>query len=359
MSVNTTQLDMLKTEKIRKVCRQLQLKSSGHCDDLKSVLIIYLNTDEGRQQAYEKLELSFLRRIFSDEDPIKTLVVNFKPEVLDSNILSIPSLADRMVNRKATIRCVCTSGAHPLITCSNCLTKQHWSCMGRNVTMKFYECIICQMESLDLSQPVVAPLVMPFLLPREDPKITNKRMSKKFSFDAETLCKIENSMGRMRVQIRCMKVDGEGFNNTWPTGGAIILNNVTIMEPHKLPERSDKPLDITNLLVGGENQISVLKYKDFQYYASGVFLIEVLDSYQLAQKIVSMITTIDERKGKAFVIDKFKKTEIGVDCIKVSLKCVLSMQVLNDPVRGTRCSHINCFGLSAFIDIQNQSNINK
>jgi len=119
---------------------------------------------------------------------------------------------------------------------------------------------------------------MPFLLPREDPKIYTKKMAKRFSFNGDILQKIEQGNGNVRIQIRCVKVDGVGYNNIWPSEGAIILNEKTIMEPHKLPQKMDMPMDITDTLVGGENLISVLKYNDFQYYIAAVFLIEAQNS---------------------------------------------------------------------------------
>ncbi|CAG9324844.1 unnamed protein product [Blepharisma stoltei] len=354
MSVNALQLDMLKTSKIREICRDLKIRTSGNSEQVKSTLLLYLSTEEGRERAYQKLKVSMLERLFGDEDPIKTLVSSSRPETVDTSVMTNPTLADSLERKGKNIRCVCLSGSYPLKQCETCGTYQHWGCMGRNVTMLNYECIFCQMAALDLSQQILDALVMPFSLPREDPQITNKKMQRKFSFTSDHLRKLESGQGTVRVFLFCMKIDGIGYNNIWPSSGAVILNDRTILEPHKMQERQDVPLDITELLVGGENSLSVLKYNDYQYYVSGIFLVKTLSLPEVREKIYSSIKIKSEEEGIAFVKQKFTESEVDIDTITVTFKCPLSLKVLDDPVRGAHCTHLNCFGLEAYIMYQTQ-----
>lgn len=351
MEFNFKNLDMLTLKNLRKICKSLDLKLAGRRKEVITRLTTYLTTAHGRQKAYEKLDRSFLRRIYSDQDPISTLVKSYQPQEEQSSVLATPSLAETLEQGRPELRCVCELGSFPLLTCSTCFTKQHTACMGRNSEMQGYQCPLCLMAALDPSQPPFKVLVMPFALPRENPYYIKRGTQKEFSLDQETYREVAESPETTQIQLRCMMLDGEGFNCYWPSKGAVIINGTTVFEPHKLQAREDLPLVITNKLKQGTNSLSVLKYKDPQYFIAAVFLVKKLPAQSIINRVAQKIKFLPKQEGINFV----KKTLLNEGSASVSVKCRFSGKLLKTPVRGIHCTHLECFSFEEWVVSQGRT----
>ena len=82
----------------------------------------------------------------------------------------------------------------------------------------------------------------------------------------------------MQVQIRCCKLDGIGYEHSWPKLGDLKFNEQLIHE-FKVPDnqnakkRKDEPLNITMLVRTGTNSIEVMQHADSNSYCAVIFLV--------------------------------------------------------------------------------------
>jgi MIZ/SP-RING zinc finger len=340
-------LEFLTLSKIRKICENLQLKTTGRKKDLCSTLKKYFSSPEGLQTAYEKLSRDILAALFDDIDPISTYISNYSTISTNPSILCLPTEIEMLSQDKIATRCICMLGYKPYIKCRTCNTQQHWSCMGRNASMADYECPFCQIVSWDPLQVPINIFVMPYSLPREDPKFIRKKIVKTFEITEDVLRKVQQSPNTFEVQLRCLKFNGIGYNNIWPSEGGVILNDVTIMETHKILLRQELPLNISNMLKFGLNKIIVLKYNDTQYYTASVMLVKKMTFQEIYDKIHEDMEILSEDQGKIFAIKFFDKKNY-----KIPLRCLIKNRKIDEAVRGSKCSHIRCFDLISWLQLQ-------
>mmetsp|Transcript_29620 Transcript_29620/g.29363 ORF Transcript_29620/g.29363 Transcript_29620/m.29363 type:complete len:138 (+) Transcript_29620:136-549(+) len=126
-------------------------------------------------------------------------------------------------------------------------------------------------------------------------------------------------------------------------------------------KRKDQPLNITTLLRSDSpNNICVLQDAKVDKFICGVALIQKKSNESLIEEVRSQPgLSIDE--GKTFINKILAQgdSDIISNSIKFSIKCPITMTLVEIPVRGIRCTHIPCFNLGPYINLQRYSKVNR
>ena len=98
----------------------------------------------------------------------------------------------------------------------------------------------------------------------------------------------------LRVQVRCLRLDGVGFEHCFPKYGATMLNNsdqktyTTPDPPNDQKKRKDEMIDITSLVRRGKNRFDIYQeqrnHKGFfnqMGQVCGIFLVRVINPEDL------------------------------------------------------------------------------
>ncbi|CAG9318438.1 unnamed protein product [Blepharisma stoltei] len=324
-------------QELREIARKLELKSNGKREELARLIVSFLLTPEGRNEAYRKLDLNFANSFY---DQIKTS--NRLPE---------------------KFRCICEGGSGATIECTRCKFHQHTSCMGRNTLISPYECPTCQLYQMQPLDEVVEFYILPNSVPRDF--IHGTQCERNFTFLQSQLDKIHSAKGALQIQARCLRIDGIGYTHQWPKVGCLIVNGRTAME-FRGPEhsnakaRKDEPLNLTTLFVPGKNSVNLLRVADTESFFWALVLIKKRSDDHFIKEVCSK-PGLSVEQGKAFLIKKLNSgdSDIQSRSVKLSIKCPFTMTLMEIPVRGTKCDHLQCFNLDPFVRLQKSSKVNR
>ena len=323
-------LQQLKVNDLRNVCKKLKLKCSGKRTELESRLITFLLTPEGQKEARETLDPSFITNFYSHS----TQLTN----------------------------CICAGkGAGQTISCTRCKGLSHVNCISHCAKMNHYECPECQFLQMEPLDQVVECIVKPFLVVSKG--ISNSN-TQHFEFPQDKLEQLFKAKGELQVQVRCLKLDGSGFTQQWPKLGCLVLNEALAQEfrppqNHNAKKRKDEPLNVT-MILKNQNSISIVKMNDPDTYVAGVFIVSIKKEEEVIRAI-KLKPKVSIQEAKLFVTKKLNlgDSEIGTQCVKLSVKCPFTMTLMETPVRGVNCDHIQCFNLDPFIRLQRSSRVNR
>ena len=97
---------------------------------------------------------------------------------------------------------------------------------------------MCQFKAIDPLQPPIATLLRPFLIPKltsSEVKAYQRKPNtgKEFVMKEHWYAEVNKSMNfgscrTLRVQVRCLRLDGIGFEHCYPKYGAASLNNTDV-----------------------------------------------------------------------------------------------------------------------------------
>jgi len=163
--------------------------------------------------------------------------------------------------------------------------------------------------------------------------------------------------GALQVQIRCCRLDGDPFEHSWPKHGWLKFNNKQLMPLTQPPEntsarkRKDEPFNVTTLATYGSNTAEIIQYNDSDIYAGAVFLVKKKSIDQFTDEIkknhTDDIITCCNRIKK--ILDISYDDISLVDPTRIcSLKCPIIFSLINTPIRGKYCKHLDCFSLESF-----------
>ena len=351
-----THLEAFKALKLKSVCKELDLKTQGSKVELLKRLRGYLESEEGRLSAYLRLNRSTLSQLFNDPDPIQTLGRIYRPIHPQTSMIDPPTALQEMAARyKAEIRCICIQGALPGLPCSLCKRIQHIRCMGENANMHPYVCPLCQFLKMDLTwTPELPPVVNPFAASRANPAVTRKFMDRLVRVPQEMMEKIRSNPGKYRVEVRCLRLDGRGYLNTWPRRVKVLLNDEEVLcLPDTVFHKSHTgPLDLTDKLRIGDNLMYFLKYEDPEYYSVAVFLVKLTSTQEIIAQIVGSSAHLSYAEGLQRVISSMSSgDDLNQDSTPICVKCPISMRYINPAVRGAACTPAQCYDLDTFVII--------
>lgn len=349
-------LDAMKAAQLRSLCRDLKVRTAGNKQDLQMRLQAFLGSREGKITAYLRLNKSDLQAIFKDQDPYMTLGSIYQPVLTADSMITPPSTLKQMESSyRHEIRCICVGGTLPGVPCSLCSRIQHIRCIAGNAKMQPYVCPLCQLMKTDLcSVPALPPLVNPFAVSRANPNITRKNMDRLIRVSEEVVKELEEKHGESRVEVRCLRLDGRGAFNTWPTHVKVKVNDEEVLcQPDKVYFKVHKgPLDISDYLHAGDNVLHFWRYEDPEYFAVAVFLVRTTPPSQLLAQVVTASTRLSFDTGLQNVLKSiFSDEDLRQDSTPVSVKCPISLGYIKTAVRGSACTHVQCYDLETFLVI--------
>ena len=356
-------LHSFNTVKLRNLCRDLQIRTTGGKQDLLERLVTFISSHEGKILAYLRLKKSDLQTIFEDMDPYSTLGRIYEPvRGAEGSMVTAPTTVQQLESSyRHELRCICVAGTLPGLPCSLCHRIQHIRCMADNAHMRPYICPLCLLLKLDLcSVPALPPLVNPFAVSRSNPNITRRNMDRVIRISNEVKQELEGHHGDVRVEVRCIRLDGRGAVNTWPTHVKVKVNAEEVLcIPDTVYFKVQKgPLDISDYVQVGENVLHFWRYEDPEYFAVGVFLVRATSSNLILQGIISSSVNLTFEEGLQNVLKSIMTDEdLRQESTPVSVKCPISLQYIKTAVRGRECTHVQCFDLETFVVLFGKSAI--
>ena len=330
---------------LKGLCKKLELKRIGKSKDLISKdLVAFLNTEKGRKKAEGIIPKDIL-------------------DTYDNLILQQVSTAPT----GSLLKCICTSEKGASIPCSKCNCYQHLNCIGKNNKLLTYVCTQCILEKINPLDYPIELLIPPFRSKEVTAAniLNNTVPEKYFEYKIDRKDMIEQGRGLYQIQVRSIRLDGVSFCMSWPSKGLLIVNEKIAMrfETSNNPnakKRRDEPLNITTILHPGKNTICIHQYNDPNIYCVALYLIYRKSEERLIEEIkcCNIVTT---EKSKEFIskILRSGDEEIKSDSIKFSLKCPITMTLMELPVRGINCNHVQCFNLGPYIQLQRYSKVNR
>ncbi|KAK6539509.1 hypothetical protein TWF694_009728 [Orbilia ellipsospora] len=125
----------------------------------------------------------------------------------------------------------------------------------------------------------------------------------------------------------------------------------------------DCPTDLTDGLEPGVNTVQLMMLdpptQDGSSYYLAVEEVEIAD-YNTLQQQITQSQMLPAREAKSIIVGRLKRAadamadddDISVvenDTVVVSITCPMSQQLIDIPVRGKNCTHLDCFDLKGFL----------
>ena len=221
--------------------------------------------------------------------------------------------------------------------------------------MPSFECPLCQLAQVEPYEPIVDTLLPPS---KPSIDISNGINPRRFLLTSDQQEKLLQKERKFLVQIRCVRLDEQGYVYHWPRDCSIVLNGKTLCSFAQPPctssrKRKDSAVQLSGLNAG-ENQVMVVRQREELGYAFGVFIVEVLKAEEVAKRICMGEMSIE--KGRNYLLSKtLGPDDIITDSFKQSLKCPLTRLLPQTPVRGQHCRHVQCFDLLPYVVMQEKA----
>nr|XP_009861715.1 protein inhibitor of activated STAT isoform X2 [Ciona intestinalis] len=212
--------------------------------------------------------------------------------------------------------------------------------------------------------------------------ITNSKSkmahSKNFTFllthhQREVLCKDRVQVQSMirqspknhtQIQLRFCKLETSCEQpDALPPHLTVKVNNVSVVLPNFIPptkagmepRRPNRPLNITNLCrhsSSGQNTLEVrYSSSDHEEYCVTVNVVKQLFAEDLLQKLKSQ-PVLSAATTRYRIKEKLKRdldSDVSTTNLKLSLRCPLGKMRILTPIRGCKCTHIQCFDALLYI----------
>mmetsp|Transcript_43944 Transcript_43944/g.116164 ORF Transcript_43944/g.116164 Transcript_43944/m.116164 type:complete len:758 (-) Transcript_43944:214-2487(-) len=158
--------------------------------------------------------------------------------------------------------------------------------------------------------------------------------------------------------MRMVRVDSENSAQAWPRSLTLDANGhdvFSIAAPDEGHVRRDVPRNITAVLRPGINTLSIRVSDEF---VPGWAWAIVRTVPRTVKEMAAEIPLCEEEEARIRVCSLLKETytsdkEEEISCVisnKLKLRCPLSFERVEIPVRGESCMHLQCFGLGAYLE---------
>jgi hypothetical protein len=270
-------------------------------------------------------------------------------------------------NDLSSLSCVCTNESGPLICCTKCGKTQHLKCVSRNRDLTPYLCPLCLLQQLGPFDAPCEQLLKPWLVRPSQPQGVNcfEVAEQVLTVPPALREKIEAARGRLQLQLRCVKLDGECMAQSWPARGALVVNGKVAMRfdtsaNPNAKKRKDLPLNVTELLPAGKHTVGIINQGNTVFsHVAAVFVVEGRSIEELVQEVISGSKVgYEECREKILNTFRMGDQDIRSSSMKFNLKCPYTMTLMDTPVRGVNCGHLQCFNLRPYISIQKTSRVN-
>jgi len=164
------------------------------------------------------------------------------------------------------------------------------------------------------------------------------------------------------VEVRMLRVDAEKISHVWPDDIEVKANGTQlfhIVPPSPNVTRRDVPQDITQGLTSGTNTIEIEMANEPDPLTEFAFAV-VHTKSRAARHVCKEVGRCEEAEARERVCRLRKRSvedagiaEDRVECLTpdvLKLICPITMDRVEQPVRGRHSEHLQCFGLKAYIN---------
>jgi hypothetical protein len=191
------------------------------------------------------------------------------------------------------------------------------------------------------------------------------------------LVRIGIGAGGIIIRLRCVKsdmppsmntdADWASLENEWPQNIFVEINGKRVDLRKKAKWGKDLPADVTNFIKEGENLIqtfTVGRSTEKEKGSTSQFYL-MLERYQVKTQpaINAELEYISADEAKEQIVKRLSLSQTGDDEIIVSTKdvtisvrCPLSLQRIEIPVRGKCCRHFECFDFNTYMSSRTREN---
>lgn len=245
--------------------------------------------------------------------------------------------------------CICTKKVFQddidVIKCEICALTMHYKCYYGNLNHKIENneplCVTCTVNKINPFEALEYIYLHPVLMPKK-PDLKTGNISGNFTISEDIMKKIK-SEGSYKIFLYCVMHETPFLterNYVWPLGFDILFNK------HKLKHINYEPIDITRFTKVDTNYV-VFQYKQLDKD----YILFVLGTKPVLPK--ELYNSIEHYRQYSPEECKLKICQMlecsGIEKENISLKCSFSAGIMETPVRGKKCQHINCFDLSNFL----------
>jgi hypothetical protein len=147
-------------------------------------------------------------------------------------------------------------------------------------------------------------------------------------------------------------------DTAWPDHAFVELNGARVELRRKAAWGKDLPADLSNFVQAGKNELSIVSLESFKAanFPTYVMAVEVYECKDEGW-ILSNVKRVDELAAKTSILNRLsgKCDAEGVEVVRsdqvcLGVRCPLSFRLINTPVRGITCRHLECFDLKNFLE---------
>lgn len=203
-----------------------------------------------------------------------------------------------------------------LLQCFRCKRFCHADCQEENKRMRQskigikleFNCHQCQFMALDPLAIPVATILRPFKIAKfrqeqaQQKNMHLKKSTKEFIIKESFFQQINTrrpNKSSMRIQVRCIRLDGIGFEHCFPKFGFMQVNDTRNQQEFKIPDppnhekkRKDEIFDITTMSTQGRNLINIFQtqkdHKGFYTHPGhvvAIFLVKIIQPHDIENYI--------------------------------------------------------------------------
>lgn len=149
------------------------------------------------------------------------------------------------------------------------------------------------------------------------------------------------------MQIRCLRIDTEGLEVSFPKWGGVSVNGSKLLKLEQPPEntsarkRVDHPLRVSNAdLRCGRNSLDIFcEAKDENAYSNVavVYLTKNKTPEEWCREVTAYHKEpikVSVQRAKEFMRPKHEGVELADQNVRMSVKCPMSFKEMKTPVRG-------------------------
>jgi len=162
------------------------------------------------------------------------------------------------------------------------------------------------------------------------------------------------------VEVRMLRVESTKVEQVWPRAIHFFANGVEVFAVHPPEEghkRRDVPEKISAGLKAGKNDIRVRMVDDD---CVGFVMVVLLTNQESQESLAQQVSTCGkseaQQRVRALHAKQAANTRSGdgeeLVCLSsdtLKLQCPITMERVQDPVRGEHCEHTQCFSLDAYL----------
>lgn len=161
----------------------------------------------------------------------------------------------------------------------------------------------------------------------------------------------------LQVELRMARIDESKLWHVWPNSLTLKVNGQEVFNvepPEEGHKRRDVPQAVSAALAPGENRVCMdMQDTSLFSYAFALVLTDPRQASQLSREVRLCSFAEAQARVRAMLTKmQGQGSSKELECLttnKLKLQCPITMDRVQEPVRGDKCEHVQCFGLDAYL----------